>query len=383
MNKYVLLSSVLPPFIFQQRIDAGEVINPSHQLYFSRLILSLSKLTPIQIICLPPIRKMKKILWNQELIHRNNQQLYLQFAHPNQRLLKALWLTWSTHRYIQSLLKSNHDSIYLLIDGNSALAGHLAKRYRRHPRVRTIGIFTDSPEQLTGIRQSKAKQWITMHQHHHAYIGITESLLSLFNPKQKPQLVLPGIVEAENGAKKHPRPYIFFSGALYSRYGIDALIKGFLQLKDQKLDLLVSGFGPEASMIEQISQQHRHIKFLGLLTPLQVRKYQAGAYVNINPRPLDKALDDVAIPSKVLDYIASGAPTLTTRHPFFETNFGQELQWIEDASEDGIRVSLQQFLKLDYSLVQSKAIKAKNIAIERFGIDITGQRVWRWINALK
>ena len=85
MNKYVVLSSVLPSFIFQQRIDAGEIINPSHQLYFSRLILSLSKLTPIQIICLTPIRKMKNIVWNQELIHRDNQQVYLQFAHPNYR----------------------------------------------------------------------------------------------------------------------------------------------------------------------------------------------------------------------------------------------------------------------------------------------------------
>ncbi len=383
MNKYVLIGSVLPPFVFQQRIDVGEIINPSHQLYFSRFILSLSKSTPIQIISLPPIHKTKKFVWNKELIHRDNQQIYLQFAHPNHRFLRALWLTWSTHRYIQSLLKSNADSIDLFIDGNSSLAGHIAKRYRRVNRVRTIGIFTDSPHQLSGIGKSKAKRWIALHQHHHAYIGITEKLLAMYNPKQKPQLLLPGIVEPETGAKKHPRPYVFFSGALYSRYGIDTLIKGFLQLKDQNLDLLVSGFGPETSMIEHITRQHRQIKFLGLLSPLQARKYQAGAYVNINPRPLDKDLDDVAIPSKVLDYITSGAPTLTTRHPFFETNFGQELQWIENASEDGIRVSLEQFLKLDYSLVQSKAIKAKSIAIEKFGIEVTGQRLWNWINSLK
>jgi glycosyltransferase involved in cell wall biosynthesis len=383
MNKYVLLSSVLPPFIFQQRIDAGEVINPSHQLYFSRWIQSLSKLTPVQIICLPPLRKANKHLWNKESIHRDNQQVYLQFGHPNHRYLKALWLSWSSHRYIQKLLHSKTDLIYLFIDGNSAIAGQIAKRYRRHPRIRTIGIFTDSPAQLTGISKSKAKQWVTLHQHHFAYIGITEPLLALFNPKQKPQLVIPGIVESAIGAKHHPRPYVFFSGALYSRYGIDSFINGFLQLNNQKLDLLVSGFGPEASMIEQLSQQHRHIKFLGLLSPTQVRKYQAGAYVNVNPRPLDKTLDAVAIPSKVLDYIASGAPTLTTRHPFFESHFDQTLQWIEDASEDGIRVSLQQFLNLDYSLVQAKAIKAKNIAIQEFGIETTGQRLWSWINSLK
>jgi hypothetical protein len=91
----------------------------------------------------------------------------------------------------------------------------------------------------------------------------------------------------------------------------------------------------------------------------------------------------VAIPSKVLDYIASGAPTLTTRHPFFEQYFHQNLQWIENASEDGIRVSLKQFFSLDYSLIQTKAIQAKTIAIEQFGIETTGQRLWFWINSLK
>ncbi len=383
MNKYVLLSSVLPSVVFQSRIDAGEIINPSHQLYFSRWIQSMAKHTAIQIICLPPTQTTTKLFWNAESIHRDNQQVYFQFAHPNQRFLKALWLSSATHRYIQTLLKSTSDLIYLFVDGNSALAGHIAKRYRLHRRIRTIGIFTDSPAQLTGITKRQAKRWLKLHQDHHAYIGITEPLLSLFNPKQKPQLLIPGIVEPAIGAKQHPRPYVFFSGALYSRYGIDALIKGFLQLHDKKLDLLIAGFGPEASMIEQLSQQHRQIKFLGLLSPIQARKYQAGAYVNVNPRPVDAPLDAVAIPSKVLDYIASGAPTLTTRHPFFEQYFHQNLQWIEDASEDGIRVSLKQFFSLDYSLIQTKAIQAKTIAIEQFGIETTGQRLWFWINSLK
>lgn len=383
MNKFVLLSSVLPPVIFQSRIDAGDIINPSHQLFVSRWIQSLAKQTPIQIICLPPRTTAKAVRWHPELIHRENHQVYLQFAHPNQRYLKALWLSWATHRYLQNLLKIKTDLIYLFVDGNSALAGHVARRYRHHPRIRTIGIFTDSPEQLTGVSKQKAKQWRKLHRHHFAYIGITETLLQIFNPQSKPQLVIPGIVEPAIGAKQNPRPYVFFSGALYNRYGIEALLKGFLQLNHPNLDLLIAGFGPEASMIEQLSQQHRHIKYLGLLSPLQTRKYQAGAYVNVNPRPVDAQLDAVAIPSKVLDYIASGAPTLTTRHPFFESYFPQTLQWIEDASEDGIRVSLKRFLSLDYSLVQSQAMKAKTIAIEQFGIENTGQRLWRWINSLK
>ncbi len=95
---------------------------------------------------------------------------------------------------------------------------------------------------------------------------------------------------------------------MYERYGVETLIHAYLQLKPKNIDLLIAGFGPVSQRIEQLSQQHRQIKFLGLLNPTLTRKYQAGAYVNINPRPLDASLDSVAIPSKVLDYISSGAP---------------------------------------------------------------------------
>ncbi|MEN9819729.1 MAG: hypothetical protein RL379_507, partial [Bacillota bacterium] len=47
------------------------------------------------------------------------------------------------------------------------------------------------------------------------------------------------------------------------------------------------------------------------------------------------------------------------------------------------RVALLKFLNLDYSLVQAKAIKAKTIAIEQFGLVSTGQRLFDWINSLK
>jgi hypothetical protein len=146
---------------------------------------------------------------------------------------------------------------------------------------------------------------------------------------------------------------------------------------------LIAGFGPVSQRIEQLSQQHRQIKFLGLLNPTLTRKYQAGAYVNVNPRPLDESLDNVAIPSKVLDYISSGAPTLTTRHPFIEAQFNDYIHYIEDSSVDGIRIAMKRFLSADYGLAQTNAIKAKNLALQSFGKEKIGHDLVTWINALK
>jgi glycosyltransferase involved in cell wall biosynthesis len=383
MAKIIVIGSVLPPFIFQQWLDAGEIINPSHQLYVNRLIEGIANQQSIQVLMLPPVKKTTSKRWMSENIYRVGQIMYIQFSYLNQRWLRPLTLSFQIHRFLKRTILKSSEDIILLIDGNSRLAGSISARYQQHPRVKTIGIFTDSPKQITGIRPSQIHSWYRLHQHHQAYIGITSALLKEFNRLKKPQLELPCIVDAIEGAKQHDRPYFFFSGALYERYGVESMIHAFLQLKPKNIDLLIAGFGPVSQRIEQLSQQHRQIKFLGLLNPTLTRKYQAGAYVNLNPRPLDDKLDQVAIPSKVLDYISSGAPTLTTRHPWIEAQFGDKIHYFDDTTVDGIRIGLNRFLLADYALAQTKAIKAKNFVLSTFGKEKIGYDLFTWINDLK
>jgi glycosyltransferase involved in cell wall biosynthesis len=383
MAKIILIGSVLPPIIFQHWLDAGEIINPSHQLFFTRLIEGIANQQTIQVLCLPPVKKTTSKRWMPENIYRLGQIMYIQFSHFNLRWLRPISLSFQIHRYLRRTVLKSSEDIVLLIDGNSRLAGSISKRYQHYPRVKTIGIFTDSPKQLSNIRPSLIRSWYRLHQNHQAYIGITPALLKEFNPFKKSQLEVPCIVDAIEGAKQHDRPYIFFSGALYERYGVESMIHAYLQLKPKNMDLLIAGFGPVSQRIEQLSQQHRQIKFLGLLNPTLTRKYQAGAYVNVNPRPLDATLDQVAIPSKVLDYVSSGAPTLTSRHPWIEGQFGENIYYIDDTSVDGIRVALKRFLLADYALAQTKAIRAKNFVLSTFGKEKVGYDLLAWINDLK
>jgi hypothetical protein len=84
-----------------------------------------------------------------------------------------------------------------------------------------------------------------------------------------------------------------------------------------------------------------------------------------------------------LDYISSGAPTLTTRHPWIEAQFGESIHYIDDASIDGIQLAIKRFLLSDYGLAQTKAIKAKNVALKSFGKEKIGYDLVTWINDLK
>ena len=383
MTKMILVGNVFPPFTFQQWLDAGEVINRSHQLFFTRLIEGIANHQSIQVLGLPPVKKTSSKFFVPENIYRLGQIMYIQFPFFNQRWLRPMSLSFQVHRYLKKIILKSAEDIVLLVDGNSRLAGSISRHYQRHPRVKTIGIFTDSPKQISTIRPLQIQSWYRLHRYHHGYLGITPTLLGEFNPFKKPQFEIPCIVDAIEGATQHDRPYFFFSGALFERYGDESMIHAYLQLKPKNMDLLIAGFGPLSQRIEQLSQQHRQIKFLGLLNPTLTRKYQAGAYVNLNPRPLDAILDQVAIPSKVLDYISSGSPTLTSRHPWIEAQFGERIHYIDDTSVDGIHLALKRFLLADYGLAQTKAIKAKTLALSSFGKEKMGHDLLTWINDLK
>ena len=383
MAKIILIGNVMAPVIFQQWLDAGEVMDPSHQLFLTRLMDGMAYHQSMQVISLPPIKKTTSKRFMPESIYRLGQIVYIQFPFLNHRWLRSLSLSFQIHRYLKKSILNSSPDVILLIDGSSRLARSISTRYQHHPRVRTIGIFIESPTQTSELQPRQVLRWPSLHQHHHAYIGTTPTLLKDYNRLQKSQFEVPCLVDDIEGAKQHDRPYFFFSGALDERYGVESMLYAFLQLKLKNFDLLMAGSGPFSNRIEQLSQQHRNIKYLGLLSPTLTRKYQVGAYVNLNPRPLDVTLDQVSIPSKVMDYISSGSPTLTTRHPWIQAQFGDSVHYIDDASVDGIQVAIKQFLKADYSLAQTKAIKAKKMALQSFGKEKIGYDLVTWINDLK
>lgn len=379
MKRIIFLSTLLYSLDYQERIRNGEWINPSHQQYMNRLAEAFAQKNEISVLSLPPIKKRTNKKLIPQNIYPRHPLSFFQFAYWNLPIIRSLSLHFHVQKFIRHWLRYHSENLILLIDINSRLAGVIAKRWRRHRRIVTIGVATDDPRQLSDSKSSYHQAIFRLHQHYQRYIGLTPELLKLFNPKNKPQLLIPVIMETSVGAAHHPRPYFFFSGALYARYGITEMIAGFLAVKQKDFDLIIAGYGPEASVIEQLMQQHRQIKYLGMLTPQETSKYQAGAYANLNPRPLDAILDAVSIPSKVFDYISTGVPVLTTEHPFIKSELPDSCLWISESSKTGIRVAIERMLNGDYSLFQAQANRGKTDALKKFGIKHVAQDLVEFI----
>jgi glycosyltransferase involved in cell wall biosynthesis len=270
-----------------------------------------------------------------------------------------------------------------MIDLHDPLSRQIIRPFHHHPRVKTIGVFQDVYTPSTPKASRIYQRWIKNVRSFSGWIGNDHDVLKHIDQKSEKTFYLPGIVDEPKGAKKHPRAYFFYSGNLDIKHGIDLLMRGFLDLQLTNMDLLIAGNGTDVGLVEQIAKQHRHIKYLGVIHPIIAQKYQAGAYANINPQPSKKEAMFQTIPSKILDYLSSGAPTLSSRQPWLEKHFPDQIFWIDIASIDGIRVALDRFLKTDYAMAQTKANKAKQFAMTMLNANKVGQDLLTWMMELK
>ena len=354
--KVVLLSSVLHPIDFDNVIRSGISLNPSHQHYYVSLIKALGLQHDVAVYSLFPRTRVPNMMKSK----RGFQKATFHYAQPTASFILR-W--WRYRRLVFTALQSIKEPFIIFVDSASRLLLNLAKNITTSPK---IVIITDHPQHLEQATPRSIQQFTQRVSGFDGYLCLTPSLNDAFNRQGKPSLIVPGFAEARQVSSPQKRPYFFFSGALYEKYGINILLQAFLQLNRNDIDLIIAGHGPESSLIERLAMQHAHIRYLGLIDHQKVYQYQGNTLLNLHPRPLDAQRDMDSIPSKLFEYFSSGAPTMSTLHPFFFPRFAKESEWIEMNTPEAWTQQLRNFLSGDRLLAMEKAQRLKAMILKDY-----------------
>ena len=66
------------------------------------------------------------------------------------------------------------------------------------------------------------------------------------------------------------------------------------------------------------TQQDKRIHFGGVIPLSEVIEKEIQATILINPRPVDQEFTKYSFPSKIMEYMSSGTPVLTTKLPVYQ-----------------------------------------------------------------
>ncbi|MFA5481329.1 MAG: glycosyltransferase [Bacilli bacterium] len=360
--------------------NANWDINPSNQNFHLRLIRALASQGPITAVTLRPfsIGLFDERLLS-EAISKDEDIIFKYSSDKATRFYQLFQRGLSLRKQISREIKDSKEEVVFVVDALKYSLAKAAIKVALKYRIKIFAVITDNPRLLSGVSKTYIKTVESLFRHYDGFLTLTLKLNDYANRFKKPNYTFAGLAESTSPSKiKITKPYFFFGGALYERYGVMNLINAFKKVKTD-YQLLIAGHGPLIEAIEVMAKEDSRIRYLGLLSKEDLISYQCSAVCNINPRPFDQKLDDYSVPSKVLEYLSVGVPLISTMNGALHKQFCGEAIWIKDGGEDELRKAMELFLLFNPEDIKKKALLAKEKVLSIYGLEIQGRAIYDFI----
>lgn len=201
--------------------------------------------------------------------------------------------------------------------------------------------------------------------------------------RNKPYMVLegisgnvpePGAVATKPELVMPKKKVIFYGGGLNRAYGVLELVEGFIK-SGLDYELWLCGRGDLESYLTEISAKNVSVKYLGNLTPAEVSFLQSRSTLLAVTRDPKEIYTRYSFPSKLLEYLVSGVPVLTTRLAGIPDEYFDYFNVIDEYSVAGISSALRAFDSQDQQVLLQKAACGKIWALETKSSVAVGRKI--------
>lgn len=154
--------------------------------------------------------------------------------------------------------------------------------------------------------------------------------------------------------------FLFYAGGLAEPYGVGILIDAVKQLAG-KVHLVLCGAGAMEERVHREAREHPQIiHYLGSIPPEDVKALSRNASFLVNARIPGDAYLRYSFPSKLLEYMATGVPVISSRLPGIPEDYYSHLLVLDDVTVEGLIKCLQNNMSTNYA---SARLTAENAAI--------------------
>jgi glycosyltransferase involved in cell wall biosynthesis len=134
---------------------------------------------------------------------------------------------------------------------------------------------------------------------------------------------------------------IAFAGTLSDMNGISILLEAFDRLKGSKYRLRLAGIGGLVEKVLRAAERDPRIEYLGYVSPDEVYHLYETADVLVNMRPTRSMRTVYGFPSKLMEYLITGKPVITTCAGNVEEEFSDKVILLRDETAEGLATALE------------------------------------------
>jgi glycosyltransferase involved in cell wall biosynthesis len=219
-----------------------------------------------------------------------------------------------------------------------------------------------------------------------AIVTLAPALISRFSLQQTPALVFPGILDSSfvkqvmlsNVSKSvaQKKFTIIYAGGLHQAYGVDQLIDAILEMPtDLSIQLQLFGRGDQEQRIQQLALNDPRFYYGGFVGNDILIPAMLSADLLINPRPTTADFSLNSFPSKLIEYLATGKPVLTTKISSIPEEYKPYFLYIEKEDSSGIKDALIHAINIPPLEMESMGQKGKMFIQQAASETSVGQKI--------
>jgi len=208
-------------------------------------------------------------------------------------------------------------------------------------------------------------------------IALTESLATHLAP-EVPYLVMEGIVDGlpEVQPRQHTSSTrVLYAGGLKTAYGVRRLVDAVRALPRSEVRLSCYGRGDLAEWISAVAKEDPRIDAPRFASRDEVIGEYQSSELLVQPRPVDQDFVRFSFPSKLLEYLASGTPVVSTRLPSIPADYEEHVYWAEDDTVHGLSLALERAIATPWDERQQRASRAREFIWKTRGCEEQGRRM--------
>lgn len=394
MNKKILFLGPLYPIEREREIKENSIINSSNapNVYQWNLLEGLHELLKerLRVINVLPVGTWKnayKSLFLKDNEWNSKEIKGREIGSINLPFLKQWYRAKKIKKYLQDNFDENTEIIIY-----SAYMPFLKAIYRMPRNVKITAIITDLPEFYDLEQTSVLKKTLRRLQNCLVYrymnrvdrfVVLTKQMCYPLHVGNRPWICIEGIcdVEQESLAEiQEVKHVIFYSGTLHYQYGIKTLLKAFMDMKREDVQLWICGNGEAKQEIEELEKADNRVKFYGFCTQTEVKRLRNQATILVNPRPNEGEYVKYSFPSKTMEYMASGKPVVMYKLEGIPEEYNSYLNYVCQKGDaiNQLKIALEEVLE-NYEDAVEKALKGKKFVYKNKNAIVQAKKIIKLI----
>ena len=348
----IFIGTIYPPGSVDRLRELGSVIEYASDTFEKSLLQGLFEQVPdLKVITTPVVssypRVQQKKFEGYEFKLPFSKQTHYCVGFSNVSYKKTLSKVLHIKRAIENALDEGDDNIIIIYAVHSpflmSLCGIDKKRYKSCLIVPDLPEFmSDNSSILYKIAKKLDKLFINYSlKSIDSFVLFSPHMKEYLPVKSKPWIHMEGIYNTQTvpivREEKYKEKVILYTGNLQKRMGIKYLLEAFSMIPNTDYRLWIRGNGTCLNDVKEAAKKDSRIQYIEHLSKDELLKLQRRATVLINPVFPSQTFTRYFFPSKTMEYMASGTPTIMYKLDCLPKEYYPYLYFFEDESVGGIR----------------------------------------------